>query len=242
MYFLSYSQLWAFWTCSRLSTYRRQPQLRLQRPWQQTAARKGTQVHHCLHQATVLNAAEQQASVVFQQFLSDYPHIWASYQQIVAGHDAEAVYSELAVDVPLPEDWKLPYVLTGRLDRLMLRGQQALILDWKTGECKDLASVRLQLRFYAWLVWLARENLSAPVEAVVAEAHYLESDHCEHWRLTEENSDSETTFFHDLLHDYHRQHLRDTEGIPNPRSTSEGLWCTMCEYQRLCPEGRYHAE
>ncbi len=241
LHFLSYSQVWAFWTCPRLSSYRQNPQLRLQRPWKASAVRKGTQVHHFLHQAAQLSEAEQQESTVFQQFISDYPQIWSSYQQIMDVHEGLS-YSECELQVPLPEDWKLPYVLTGRLDRLILEDQQALVLDWKTGQCKDPESVQLQLRFYAWLVWLSRNALGVPVEAVIAEAHYLEAGHCERWSLTAENIASETVFFDELLHAYHRQHSRDTEGIPDPRSTSEGLWCTMCEYQRLCPEGRYHAE
>jgi hypothetical protein len=239
--FLSYSQLWDFWTCPRLSTYRQQPQLRRQSPWQQASVRKGTRVHHFLHQATVLSDVEQKKSPAFQQFISDYPQIWSSYQQLIAAHNGSAS-SECVLDVPLPGDWNLPYVLTGRLDRLIAEQQQALILDWKTGQFKDAESARLQLRFYAWLVWLARETLPFPVAEVIAEAHYLESKHCERWALTPENSAAETSFFYDLLHDYHRQQIRASEGIPNPRSTSEGLWCTMCEYQRLCPEGRYHAE
>lgn len=241
MRFLSYSQLWAFWTCPRLSTYRSQPALQLQRPWHQQSVQKGTAVHHFLHQATLLTDTEQHKSASFQQFIADYPQIWSRYQQWTVDQKG-SVFSEWEVEFPLPEEKKLPYVLTGRLDRLILEGEQALIIDWKTGQLKDIESVRLQLRFYAWLLWLARPSLSTLVNEVVAEAHYLESGHCERWVLTAKNSDAEDTFFYTLLQDYHRQQIREADGIPDPRSISEGLWCTMCEYQRLCPEGRYHVE
>lgn len=241
MCFLSYSQLWDFWTCPRLSTYRQQPALHLQRSWHQQSARKGTAVHHFLHQATLLSDTEQERSALFQQFIADYPQIWARYQQW-AEAQGEATYSEWGVEAPLPKVQALPYVLTGRLDRLILKEPQALIIDWKTGQLKDVEAVRLQLRFYAWLLWLARPSLACHIEEVVAEAHYLESGDCERWTLNAQNIDAEDAFFYALIQGYHGQHGREIEGIPDPRSTSEGLWCTMCEYQRLCPEGRYHAE
>lgn len=240
--FLSYSQVWAFWSCPRLSHYLAQPLLRLQRPWSQAAGRTGSAVHQVLHLAATAVHAETLPQV--QDLQQQSPQVWENYTSALREipGQPERVLSEWECCVPLPADWQLPYVLTGRLDRLVIEKDRAWVLDWKTGQARDPDAIHLQLRFYAWLVYLAREALCPAMTEVRATAHYLDTGHREERVLTLEQAEAEGDFFRQLLTAYHEQQQAEVQGIPNPRSTSEGPWCTMCEYQRLCPEGKYHAQ
>ncbi len=241
--FLSYSQLWAFWTCPRLSHYLSQAPLRLQQSWSQAAGRQGSQVHQALH-AVFLQGMSPEL-VVVQKLQAHYPEIWQHYTQIMTELEqppVSAAYSEWEGCVPLPEAWSLPYVLTGRFDRLVVQDQVCWVLDWKTGQPRDTDAIHLQLRFYAWLVWQLREAYFPEVTEVRATAHYLQTGHREARILTADRVEEETDFFRTLITAYHGQQQAEIQGIPHPRYTSEGPWCTMCEYQRLCPEGKYHAQ
>lgn len=241
--FLSYSQLWAFWTCPRLSDYLSQAPLRLQQSWSQSAGRQGVQVHQALHEVFLQGGSPELPAV--QRLQGLYPEVWQHYTQLMAELEQDPVtsaYSEWEGCVPLPEAWGLPYVLTGRFDRLVVQDHVCWVLDWKTGQPKDTDAIHLQLRFYAWLVWLLRAESFPEVTEVRATAHYLHTGHRETLTLSALQAESETAFFRTLMTAYHAQHQAETQGIPHPRYTSEGPWCTMCEYQRLCPEGKYHAQ
>lgn len=239
---LSYSQLWAYWTCPRLSDYLRQPTLRLAPSGVQEAGQWGARVHQILHRASLSEAAESLPEV--QTLMADSPQIWSGYQEVIQKQPVKAqVYSEWEIAVPLPVAWQLPYLLTGRIDRLWVEGTHCRILDWKTGQGKDSDATRFQLRFYAWLVAFGHQALNlACVESVQAEAHFLTTGDSVSLTLQTDMLASETDFFKTLIQRYDTQRHQELQGIPDPRSTSEGPWCTMCEYQRLCPEGRYHAQ
>lgn len=239
---LSYSQLWAYWTCPRLSDYLNQPTLRLAPSRTQEASQLGAWVHKTLHQACLHADAETLPEV--RALKADYPQIWSGYQEVIQTQPAQAkVYSEWEIAVPLPVEWGLPYLVTGRLDRLWVKDSHCRILDWKTGQGKDCDGTRFQLRFYAWLVAFGHQALNlACVESVQAEAHFLKTGDSTSLTLQTNMLASETDFFRALIQGYDAQRHQELHGIPDPRSTSEGPWCTMCEYQRLCPEGRYHAQ
>ena len=228
---VNYSVLRDYWACPRLSSYRLSPQLRLARP--PARAHRGSEIHAALHRAfeglpTHLSETETE--------------LWGAYQQVISPHErtARASWSEWECLVPLSE----MVLLTGRLDRVYLQDQAMHLLDWKTGQWQPqyTESTQLQLRFYSWMLWLAREQIvtDGALTKVVASAHFLEDAHIETFTLDSQNAEEEDLFFRELIQNY-RRHTETRAGIPAPRSTSEGVWCTLCEYQPLCPEGRYHA-
>lgn len=237
---LSVSALQSYWSCPRRYAYAYEGGA-VQLPAASAASAHGSAVHLQLHQ----HALQPQAPAPLAEQDSA---LWQRYQAAIAPYQAPEwrCYSEWACHVPLlpatataPDLW-----LTGRLDRVYVAaaGQQAVILDWKTGHSGPGPLNGLQLQAYAWLVWQARSLLqAAELQQLEARAIWLEQDD---QALDQTYSAAELEAlsgqWQALLADFYPppEGLR----VPRPRSDGDRVWCTMCEYQRLCPEGQHHAE
>lgn len=237
---LSVSALQAYWSCPRRYAYAYEGGA-LQMPASSAASARGSAVHLQLHQ----HALQPGVPVALAQ---SEPALWQRYQAAIAPYQEGAweCYSEWACHVPLlPASDSAPALwLTGRLDRVYVdaAGQQAVILDWKTGTGRPGALNALQLQAYAWLVWQARSLLQvSELQQIESRAIWLEQDD---QALDQTYAAAELEALSDqwqaLLADFYP--LPEGLRVPRPRSDGDRVWCTMCEYQRLCPEGQYHAE
>lgn len=237
---LSVSALQSYWSCPRRYAYTYEGGA-VQLPASSVASARGSALHLQLHQHVV----QPDLPVALAQ---SNPALWQCYQAAIVPYPDETwrCYSEWACHVPLtlatetaPALW-----LTGRLDRVYVdvAGQQAVILDWKTGAGVPGPLNGLQLQAYAWLLWQARSLLQVPdLQQIEARAIWLEQDdQALSQGYTAAELEALSGQWQVLLADFYPPPagLR----VPRPRSDGDRVWCTMCEYQRLCPEGQHHAE
>ncbi|MBF2052006.1 MAG: PD-(D/E)XK nuclease family protein [Candidatus Sericytochromatia bacterium] len=237
---LSVSALQAYWSCPRRYAYAYEGGA-LKLPDSSAASARGSAVHLKLHQHVL--QPQNPAPLAEQD-----PALWQRYQAEIASYQAPEwrCYSEWACHVPLlPATESAPALwLTGRLDRVYVHasGERAVILDWKTGAGRPGPLNTLQLQAYAWLVWQARSLLQAvDLQQIEARAIWLEQDD---QQLSQAYTPSELNDlsgqWQAMLADFYP--LPEGLRVPRPRSDDDRVWCTMCEYQRLCPEGQHHAE
>lgn len=231
MQVLSFSQLQAFWACPRLHYYRYQ----LQVPSPQSEAqetREGVWIHEQLHLAYLGRDCE-----LAQR--PEWARLWQRYQAEIAPFAQAGSWSEWDCHVPL-NHFQPPLWLTGRLDRIYLQQQTLTLLDWKTSHRGPNASTQLQLDFYAWLLWQARSLLAKqPLQKIRARAVWLNlPDTALEREFEAADIPALGARFQDLLDPLQQE---APPSLPQPRSADGRLWCTMCEYQPLCPEGKYHA-
>lgn len=231
MHVLSFSQIQAYWACPRLHYYRYF--LRVPSPQSDTQqAREGSWIHEQLH----LDYLGQHSELAHQP---EWSQIWAAYQHEISAYTHAGSWSEWTCHVPLASASGRVW-LTGRLDRVYLHNQVLTILDWKTGHAGPGESTALQLDFYIWLAWMARTLLAEQaIERIRARAVWLDLPGTV---LEKEVSSAEisalSVYFKNLLQPLQAE---ETVSLADPRSVNGHPWCTMCEYQPLCPEGKYHA-
>lgn len=222
-----FSELLSFWSCSRRYYYAYElkvPGL-AQDP---QAGRRGSWIHAQLHQAYLgLPCALSENP--------DYAEQWARYQEVIAEFAQAQGRSEWACHVPLGALW-----LTGRLDRLYIQEQALTILDWKTGSAPPSAATEFQLDVYACLLYLARETLGLDeIESITASAINL-NDRA--WDLHRDYAVEQIEALLPEIAALAEELVQSQRPeVPRPRYLKERVWCTMCEYQPLCPEGSLHA-
>ncbi len=253
---LSFSALADFWACPRLYHYRHELELPVPAR-DRSARREGTQLHEQLHLHALGHTPPLAHSTEPEQAAR-----WQAYLQAIAPYQGWESHSEWACLVPLklsglntqasepaPEPAKTLW-LYGRIDRLYVKADRLVLLDFKTGKGTPLKLLELQLDFYAWLLWQAQSQLAPhqqtpsaqPFTQIQAQAicltEELSGPICER-TLTAEKLPELSSRFESLLTSLLSPGPHD---VPEPRSVNGKPWCTMCEYQRLCPEGSYHAE
>lgn len=252
---ISFSALADFWACPRLYHYRHK--LELPVPTRDRAARReGTRLHEQLHLHALGHTPPLAHSSEPEQAAR-----WQAYLEAIAPYQDWEIRSEWACQVPFqlsgpihqitqqtPEQAEILW-LYGRMDRLYFKADRLVLLDFKTGKGTPLKLLELQLDFYAWLLWQAQSQLvpqqnafQQPFTQIQAQAicltEELSGPICER-ELTAEKVPELSSRFEALLTSLLSPGPHD---VPEPRSVNGKPWCTMCEYQRLCPEGSYHAE
>lgn len=168
--------------------------------------------------------------------------LWQRYLAVLAPY-AQAAWqrSEWTLRVPFykAEQADVRAWLLGRCDRLIWQDGQLTLLDWKTGSGGPSEQTDLQLRFYAWLLWQSRDVLPAPIDSVAVRAVWLEQDGVEQATCLEVPAlEALAETFVPLIQ---ACLASGSDALPAPRSVAGKIWCTLCEYQRLCPEGINHA-
>lgn len=230
---LSFSALADFWACPRLYHYRHELELPVPAR-DRVARREGTRLHEQLH----LHALGHTPPLATDP---EQAARWSAYLQAIAPYQGRECRSEWACQIPVTiagqELW-----LQGRVDRLYLTDDTLVLLDFKTGSGTPLKLLELQLDFYAWLLWQAQSQLRTQAfRRILAHAISLSEELpgtiCER-ELKAENVPELSARFEAML-----THLMSPgpHDVPEPRSVNGKPWCTMCEYQRLCPEGSYYA-
>lgn len=229
---LSFSALADFWACPRLYHYRHD--LKLPSPGRSTEERRqGSWIHAQL---------DLHAEGLTPPMASDPEHApqWQAYLAAIAPYTGLPMHSEWACHLPITvADTAL--WLHGRMDRIYQQGDSLILLDFKTGTGRSEALTALQLDFYAWLLWQAQDLLAErPLSQIIARAIWLRdpAQPLER-RLDAERLPQTESQFRALLSALISSGQRD---VPAPRSVDGKPWCTMCEYQRLCPEGIHHAD
>ncbi|MGV3525913.1 MAG: PD-(D/E)XK nuclease family protein [Candidatus Sericytochromatia bacterium] len=230
---LSWSALQAYWSCPRRYAWRYQERLRQQDA--SAASERGQQVHAELHRHA-LGLSSQLASDPAEA------RLWQRYRAVMSSY-AEASWqrSEWTLRVPFQtaEQAEIRAWLLGRCDRLLWQAGQLTLLDWKTGSGGPSEQSALQLRFYAWLLWQARATLPTPLTQIEVRAVWLEQEGVEQTeQLTPAALEALTESFAPLIEGCL---ACGPHALPAPRSVMGKIWCTLCEYQRLCPEGINHA-
>lgn len=231
MEILSFSALADFWACPRLYHYRHE--LRLPVPQHQTETRRrGSRIHQ------QLDLHAQGHTPPMAQDADDAP-LWQNYLQAIGPYQGLACFSEWSCHLPLQLQGETIW-LHGRMDRLYLDDRTLILLDFKTGCGAPGPREALQLDFYAWLLWQAQSLLApAGIERIIARALCLAEPDLTLERIyTAANQRALGESFGVLIESMLDAGSRD---VPAPRSVAGEPWCTMCEYQRLCPEGSYYA-
>lgn len=231
MEILSFSALADFWACPRLYHYRHE--LRLPVPQHQTETRRrGSWIHQQLD----LHAQGHTPPMALD---SDYAELWRNYLAAIAPYAHLPCFSEWACQLPLQLQGETVW-LHARMDRLYLAERTLILLDFKTGSGFAGPREQLQLDFYAWLLWQAQSLLaSAGIDTIRARTLSLaEPDAGLERSYTAEDQLALGERFGGLIEAMLDAGSRD---VPAPRSVAGEPWCTMCEYQRLCPEGSYYA-
>lgn len=228
MELIAFSALADYWSCPRLYHYRHE--LRLPQPAHDNALRRrGNWIHQQL---------DLHAQGLTPLLASDAAEaaVWRAYTDAIGPYAGWQCFSEWSCHVPLTLGGRRVW-LHGRMDRLYLRDTSLILLDFKTGEVPGpLAG--LQLDFYAWLLWQARERL-APFASLTARVLPLSDPASGEIRAyTPAQLEALAATFLPTLEALLDSASRD---VPAPRSVAGEPWCTMCEYQRLCPEGSYYA-
>jgi len=234
---LSVSALQTWWACPRLYAYRYElqvPSLSLET----SSSQQGSWIHAQLHQHTTQAALPELASD------PQYAALWQVYLKAIEPFATQQVWSEWACHVPLTLPAETLW-LTGRLDRIYLDPltRQVTLLDWKTGQGSPSESTALQLELYAWLLWRAQSLLSAePLAGITARALWLNQAGLEQTQTwLPADFEALEARLQQLVAPLSPARTEPLARIPRPRSVGGRVWCTMCEYQRLCPEGQYHA-
>lgn len=231
---ISFSMLQAFWLCPRLYHYRYLERL-AGIPSDSPESLLGTRIHQDLHH-DFLGLPASLASDPEQALR------WQKYQAAIAPYQDWQSRSEWSSHLPVILDQQTVWLIA-QVDRLYFNTERLVILDWKTGQAGQSALAQLQMQFYAWLLWQQKELLAASITSLETQLHALNNDPnhetpviSQHYTATEiAVLDSQ---FKELIHAF----LSTTHPeVPAPRYLQGELWCKMCEYNRLCPEGRNHA-
>lgn len=231
---ISYSMLQAFWLCPRLYHYRyleRLPGI----PSDSIDSRAGSRIHEQLHLDT-LGIRTALATDPAQAML------WQNYQTAIAPYSGWQSRSEWQAHLPLVVGEQSVWLL-GQIDRLYFNNDQLVILDWKTGQAGQSALAHLQMQFYAWLLWQHKHLFAESITALETQLQYLNRDLTSEKQVISQSYDAAKiavldSQFREIIQDF-----IDTAHpeVPAPRSVQGELWCKMCEYNRLCPEGKNHA-
>ncbi|HEY9842370.1 MAG TPA: PD-(D/E)XK nuclease family protein [Candidatus Obscuribacterales bacterium] len=234
MEIVSFSALADFWACPRLYHYRQEQHLPV--PQHHTAARReGSWIHQQLD----LHAKGHLPPIATDPA---YAGIWQSYLDVISPYaDAGwSCFSEWSCHVPLRLDAEQIW-LHGRMDRIYVQNQTLVLLDFKTGRDQPGLLSELQLDFYAWLLWQVQDLLSEQTIGLIeARAVWLaQPGQVMERRLDAAAVPEHGAGFMALLEALLGAGNRD---VPAPRSVAGQPWCTMCEYQRLCPEGSFYAQ
>lgn len=227
---LSRGSLNAFLVCQR----RYQLRYRQRLPWPvapaddkiEAARILGQRFHQLLHRhflglpVTEELAVEPRLSRWWEIYLTEGP-------KLPDGH----LYPEITLSVPIAG-----HLLTGRIDLLVIDGQQARIVDWKT-ENRPSTTTQLtedlQTRVYMGLVTEGAKALEQPIDpdrltltywyvnapADSVELHYSREWHKENW-----------AYLGELVTEVDRQ-LDTGETLP---LTSDLAECGRCAYQIYC--------
>ena len=123
---------------------------------------------------------------------------------------------------------------SGRIDRLDRRGDELVVVDYKTGRhvlTPDDARGSLALALYAMA---AGRTLHS--QCVKVELHHLPSGNVVSWEHTPESLDRHLRRAHDLAEEAAAAQLRDErDGAFPPRP---GPMCGWCDFAQHCPEGK----
>ena len=227
---LSFSMLQAFWLCPRLYHYRYLECL----PGianDSLDSRAGSRLHEQLHHDFL--GIETPLSTD-----PEYELLWQQYQAAIAPYQGWDSRSEWRCHLPFTSGEQSIW-LTGQLDRLYFDKDTAVIMDWKTGSPGLTALPQLQMQFYAWLLWQNKSLLSATIQRIETQWHYLNRPN---EVTTAHYGAQEIAALDDLFNPLIQTFLSTAHPeVPEPRSVDGELWCKMCEYNRHCPEGRNHA-
>ncbi len=234
---ISFSMLQAFWCCPRLYHYRyleRLPGLSSDSLSSQVGRRIHEQLHHdFLGLKTPLSTEPEQAP------------LWQKYQAAIAPYQAWQGRSEWSGHLPFAAGEQTIW-LVAQIDRLYFDSERLLILDWKTGQSgksRQSGLAQLQMQFYAWLLWQHKAHFADSIQQIETQLHYLNGDLNSEEPVISQCYDASRiadldTQFNELIQNFLGSSHPE---VPAPRSVQGDLWCKMCEYNRLCPEGRNHA-
>lgn len=233
MQIISFSQLADYWACPKLFDFRHL--LKLPSPGQlQAERRRGQQIHAQLH----LHALGHQPALASDP---EQAELWQNYLSAIEAYADSPLWSEWECRIPRQLAQQQIW-LYGRMDRLYLQAGKLILLDFKTSGSPSPLS-HLQLEFYAWLLWQAKGLLSPePIEQIEARTLWLDQP-LEAGERSFKAADMPAleNYFEELLSKMLPAKLEGGFKLPAPRSVAGQPWCTMCEYQRLCLEGRTHA-
>ena len=126
------------------------------------------------------------------------------------------------------------HMITGVIDRLIIRGDKYFILDYKTtkkGKWRKNASTiskDLQLRCYARVV---NKHFGAKPENIKAALFYLDGADLVSTKFTEETIMSAEEELHNTF-----KHI--TETSPDDAYSRVGEHCRRCDWRKICPAHR----
>lgn len=228
---ISFSALADYWCCPRLYHYRHELNLPAPLTRHDEAAREGSRIHAWL---------DLHARGLTPPMATDpvYGSLWQAYLTAIAPYAGCDCKSEWACNVPIAITAETLW-LHGRLDRVYRQDQTLVILDFKTGEGEPGPLESLQLDFYAWLLWHCREQLGTGITRIDAIAVWLRVPGQSLTRSL--SADGVAALTAEWAARLEAMLGPGTHDVPAPRYLDGSPWCTMCEYQRLCPEGIHHA-
>ena len=229
MQLISFSQIADFWACPKLYEYRqvlkypglkRNTQARIQGKW--------------LHQQFHLHALGHEVPLAQDP---SYAELWQHYLNEIAAYADWQCHSEWSCHIPWKPNESI--WLFGRIDRLYIKDREIVLLDFKTGESQSELQT-LQIKFYATLLWQTRSVLDVPeLEQIRARVLNLNQGKATELVFTAHTIQQAEQELEPLLQAL--SHKKSERYYPAPRSAQGQPWCTMCEYQGLCLEGRNYA-
>jgi putative RecB family exonuclease len=127
--------------------------------------------------------------------------------------------------------------LSGRVDRIDRRGDELVIVDYKTGRgdvCADDARGSRALALYAIAAARVFRRRCQRVEL-----HHLPSDTVAAHEHTEESLARHLRRSEETARDVVAAEAALADGVPPDEAfpTSAGPWCGWCDYRRVCPAG-----